>query len=246
MVKIHRAIPPVLAAVVALIGLAAPAHAAQIRPLIQGVVVDQGGRYVDDVQVLAVRPDGSVAASALSYASDRPDGPQHGYFFLAVGARGTYTVTLAKDGYVAADLGSHDVARRGVISLGEVTLRKRLVSSSTSVSLDDSSVRPGQRAEVTVGVETDATSRPSGPVTLYVDGRKQDTRTLRGSHRGALDFTLPRLDSGEHRVKATWAGSDFVKTSTSRVVTLQVRRAAHRAVPRRAWVPGERLLRLTP
>ncbi len=61
--KTLRFISLVLATTVVVTGLTAPARAAQIRPLLQGVVVDQGGRYVDDVQVKALRPDGSVAAS---------------------------------------------------------------------------------------------------------------------------------------------------------------------------------------
>lgn len=244
--KLFHAVPLVLAATVTLTGLVAPAHAAQIRPLIQGVVVDQGGRYVDDVQVMAVRPDGSVAASALTYASDRPDGPQHGYFYLAVGGPGSYTVTVTKSGYVAGDLGSQAVTRRGVVSLGEVELAKKLVPSSTAVSLDDSSLRVGQRGRATVTVDTDATRRPTGQVTLYVDGRRLDRKTLRTSHRGALDFALPKLPPGDHLVKATWSGSDYVKESRSRAVTLRVRKATNRLVWSRAWRPGQDLLRLMP
>lgn len=241
-----RALLIILAAVIALTGLTVPVQAAPIRPLIQGVVVDQGGRYVDDVQVLAVRPDGTVAASALTYASARPDGPQHGYFFLAVGRRGNYTVTVAKQGYRDADLGSHHVTRRGVVSLGEVTLEKVREPSTTRLSLADSSVRPDQRAEVSVEVDTAATASPTGPVTLYIDGRKHATMTLRGSHRGALDVTLPKLGRGDHVVKATWGGSLYVEGSSSRSVTLRVRRAIDRPITARAWLPGQDLLRLMP
>ena len=239
--KCSHVISLALATTVAVTGLAAPAGATQVRPLLQGVVVDQGGRYVDDVRVLAVRPDGSVAASDLSYASARPDGPQHGYFFLAVVDPGTYTVKLAKSAYVATSLGNHHVTSGGVVSLGEVSLRKKRVASSTAVSLADSSLRPGQRGRATVDVDTAATGRPTGQVTLFVDGRRHDRTRLRGSHPGSLAFTLPRLGQGNHQVRATWSGSTYVKGSASKAVTLRVRRVWHRA-----WVPGKNLLRLTP
>ena len=150
-------------------------------------------------------------------------------------------MTLAKSGYVDADLGGYDVARRGVVSLGEVSLRKKRVPSSTDVALDDASLRTGQRGRATVEVDTAATRRPSGQVTLYVDGRRLARKTLRPSHRGALEFTLPTLARGNHQVKATWSGSTYVKGSRSEAVALRVRR-----VWSRAWVLGKNLLRLTP
>ena len=76
---------------------AAPAPATA-HPLIQGVVVDQNGKPVDDVSVEAVKPDGTVQASALTYASNRPGGPQHGYFYLEV-TKGTYTLALSRSEY---------------------------------------------------------------------------------------------------------------------------------------------------
>lgn len=244
-----RVLPLALAAALTLVGLAAPAQAAPIRPLIQGVVVDQGGRYVDDVRVLAVRPDGTVAASALSYASDRPDGPQHGYFFLAVGEPGDYTVTLAKTGYRSADLGESVVGgRRGVVSLGEVELERRPAASTTGLRLADATLTTQQRGTAAVTVTTAGQSRPTGEVAVSVDGRRVDTVDLRSRDRGRVEVDLPRLGAGRHTVKASWVpDSPYVAASSSPRATLTVRKPGRqRAAWQRVWSPGSPLLRLLP
>jgi hypothetical protein len=242
--KNARVLTAALAALLALPALAAPAEAA-VRPRIQGVVLDQGGRYVDDVTVVAERPDGSVAASALTYASDREDGPQHGYFYLAVGEAGTYTVSLSKPGYRASEVGSFAVGPRGVVSLGELVLQKRLVPTTTRLGLDDRTLTTEQRATATVRVTTDATSRPAGEVAVAVDGDVVRRVDLAGSDRGRLDVRLPRLARGSHTVRATFTpDSPYLRDSTSEGVGVTVRRADSRTA--RAWVPGAPLLRLAP
>ena len=244
--NVSRLVPLALVSATALVGLAVPAQAAQVRPVIQGVVVDQGGRNVDDVQVLAVRPDGTNAASALSYASDREDGPQHGYFYLAVGAAGSFEVVLSKPGYRTESLGEYDVTRRGVVSLGEVELRKKPVPSTTTCTVADRTLGRGERGSVAVRVTTAATSRPTGTVKLYVDRKRVDDTSLRRSRRGAVHFALPKLAPGSHRVKASWGGTAYVKGSECGATTVTVRRAIDRPVVQRAWVLGSPLLRLLP
>lgn len=68
--------------------------------LIQGVVGDKSRAFrpIDDVTVQAVAADGTVAATGLTYASQRPKGAQHGYFYLRVPA-GDYRLDLSKNGY---------------------------------------------------------------------------------------------------------------------------------------------------
>jgi hypothetical protein len=242
--KHTRVLLPLLAALLALPALATPAHAG-VRPRIQGVVVDQGGRHVDDVTVVAERPDGSVAASALTYASDREDGPQHGYFYLAVGGAGTYTVSLSKPGYQATEVGTFAVGRRGVVSLGELVIRKKLVPTTTRLGLDDRTLTTLQRVTATVRVTTDATRRPTGEVTVWVDGDAARTSDVLGSDRGEVDLRLPRLARGSHTVKATFTpDSPYLRGSASDGVDVTVRRADSRTT--RAWLPGAPLLRLAP
>lgn len=224
--------------------LATPAHAV-VRPLVQGVVVDQGGRAVDDVTVVAERADGSVAASALTYASAREDGPQHGYFYLAVGGAGDYTVSMSKPGYRAAEVGTFHVGRRGVVSLGEVVLQKKLAATTTRLSLDDRTLTTRQRATATVRVSTDETRRPTGEVVVRVDGDEVRTVGLDGSDRGSLEVVLPRLERGSHTVRAAFApDSPYLRGSASDGVEVTVRRADSRVA--RAWVPGSPLLRVLP
>ena len=233
-----------LGALVAATALAAPAHAV-VRPLVQGVVVDQGGRAVDDVTVVAERAHGTVAASSLTYASAREDGPQHGYFYLAVGSAGDYTVSMSRPGYRAAEIGTFRVGRRGVVSLGEVVLQKRLVATTTRLSLDDRTPTTQQRATATVKVTTDETRRPAGEVTVFVDGFAARTTDVLVSDRGEVELRLPRLERGSHTVKATFTpDSPYLRGSASQGVDVTVRRADTRVA--RAWAPGAPLLRLVP
>ncbi len=242
--KPTRALTLALAGLVTSTALAAPAEAA-VRPLVQGVVVDQGGRHVDDVTVVAEDRHGDPVASALTYASDRAGGPQHGYFHLAVGRAGDYTVSVSKPGYKPAEVGTFSVGRRGVVSLGEVVILKRLVPSTTRLSLDGRSLTTTQRATATVRVSTDETRRPTGAVVVRVDGEKVREVDLAAGDRGSVDVRLPRLARGTHSVRATWApGSPYVRASASGPVDLTVRKPQHRAA--RAWTPGSPLLRVLP
>lgn len=242
--KYTHVLTAAIAGLLASTALAAPAQAA-VRPLVQGVVVDQRGHAVDDVTVVAERADGSVAASSLTYASAREDGPQHGYFYLAVGRAGDYTVSMTKRGYQAAEVGTFHVGRRGVVSLGEVLLRKRLVATATRLSLDDRTLTTRQRATATVKVTTDETRRPTGEVVVKVDGDEVRSVDLAGSDRGAVEVRLPRLARGAHSVKATFApASPYLRGSASEAVAVAVRRADSRVA--RAWVPGAPLLRVLP
>src|SRR4051794_23456137 len=68
-------------------------------PLIRGVVTDQFGNHPDDVFVRATNSRGRLVASDRTYESPRPNGSEHGYFYLEVGEPGTYTLTLTKPGY---------------------------------------------------------------------------------------------------------------------------------------------------
>lgn len=64
-------------------------------PAIRGVVQDPDGLNPDDVLVVAYpAAGGAPVASAWTYGSARPDGPQHGYFELFVPA-GTYTLAFS-------------------------------------------------------------------------------------------------------------------------------------------------------
>ncbi|GAA2148568.1 hypothetical protein GCM10009844_27110 [Nocardioides koreensis] len=197
-------------------------RAAARPPLIQGVVVDQLGHAVDDVDVRAIDSNGDPAASALTYASSRVDGPQHGYFYLEVGAVGSYTLRLKKPGYVSATVESVQVSRpRQRLALGELVLTK-VLGTKTSASLADGRITADQWGKVRVTVTGGGTSRPAGTVEVR-DGRKVvGTGRLRPSDGGKVVVTLKRLAAGSHGLEARFLGSKTLKASSARKVTLTV------------------------
>ncbi len=194
--------------------------------LIQGVVTDQSGRYVDDVTVQATKADGTPAASAKTYASDREDGPQHGYFFLEVG-RGNYTLTLSRSGYKTATYGPFEITRRRQkLSLGEIEIVKLLPETKTVAALARRSITTKQNgvAEVTV---TAKDARPTGTVEIREGRDVVGKGKLRSSDRGHLVVGLDRLSKGTHELKAYYLGSSSLKASASSSFTLTVTRARH-------------------
>ncbi|MCW2763246.1 MAG: hypothetical protein JWR85_3447 [Marmoricola sp.] len=208
--------------------LVAPGRA-QIRPLIQGVVVDKSGHFLDNVDVAALRANGNPepAASMLTYASMREDGPQHGYFFLDVGKKGDFTLTLSKKGYVTRTFPVGEVGKRQIVSLGEITLT-RIASTATSAKLKDASISPTDKGKVTVTVSTKATKTPAGDVEVR-DGNKVVGSDTLGSHdKGAVTVTLKKLAKGTYDLKAYFLGSSSLLASTSKAVTLTVKKARHR------------------
>lgn len=199
---------------------------AAVHPLIQGVVVDQFGRPVDDVEVRAIKDDGSVQASAFTYASSREDGPQHGYFFLEV-TKGSFTVELAKEGYRAAEYDAGTIERRRQrISMGEIEIEKILVRTSTRASLEDDEVTTRQHGVVEVVVRC-SDGRPVGDVEVREGDQVVGEDTLRASDRGRVDIELGRLRRGDHDLVAHFVGGTTYEGSRSRTFTLTVVRGRH-------------------
>lgn len=196
------------------------------QALIQGVIVDQAGRYVDDVEVQATKDDGTPAASALTYASDREDGPQHGYFFLEV-TRGTYTLTLSRDGYQTVEYGPYQVTkRRQRVSLGEIEIEKKLAESKTEAALVKRTITTKQNGQVALTVSAKG-FKPTGDVEVR-DGRSVvGEGRLKAKDKGQVTIVLDRLPRGAHGLKAYYLGSTDLKASTSRSFTLTVTRARH-------------------
>ena len=95
-------------------------------------------------------------------------------------------------------------------------------SSTTAGRLARARVRATARGRLAVWVRTPAVIRPSGRVTVRVDGRSRVATALRTTQAGRVTLTLPRLKRGRHHVLATYAGSGTVDGSTSRAVTLTV------------------------
>jgi hypothetical protein len=201
----------------------APARAAT-EPLVQGVVTDQFGNFVDGVTVRATRSGGAAAASAETYASVWADGPQHGYFYLEVGRTGTYTLTLAKNGYETVEYDEVMVTRRGQkLSLGEIQIEKVLASTSTNAMLTRRAVATRDRASLVVAVTTKATQKPTGEVEVREGNKVVGSVVLKPGHRGNATVTLTKLGKGGHVLRAYFLGSeDLAPSSSKRPVTLVI------------------------
>ncbi|HEU5037552.1 MAG TPA: Ig-like domain repeat protein [Nocardioides sp.] len=201
----------------------APARA-EVHPLIQGVVVDQAGNPVDDVQVQATKGDGTQQASALTYASERADGPQHGYFFLEV-TKGTYTLTLSKQGYKTVQYDAGVITKpRQKISMGEIVIKKAAAATTTKGSLKKATVNTKQRGQATVTV-TSKGAKPVGDVEVREGKRVVGEGTLRKSDGGSVTIMLDKLPKGAHDLKAYFLGGSAFKASASTSFTLTVVKA---------------------
>lgn len=212
--------PHLLPASIATQSTSYPVATAKVaKPLVQGVVVDQFGRYVDGVQVRVTLPNGKPVAAAESYASEWEDGPQHGYFFAETG-RGTFTVTLSKSGYETVEYDDIEVTRRGQrVSLGEIQIDKVLAATSTTAAL----ARQGNRAAVVVAVTTKATNKPTGVVEIREKNKVVGSASLKAGNRGTLLVSLGKLGKGGHVLRAYFLGStDLAPSSSKRPVTLVV------------------------
>lgn len=190
---------------------------------IHGVVVDQGGKKVDDVNVEAYNGQGALSASSLSYAS--PDNEtKHGYFDLCVG-RGTYTLKLSKDGYKT---------KRGVDAgylvwygttnryLGNVKVNKIMEDSTAKVTLSKDTIRVGDNAKGTVKITTTGGAVPTGKWQILVDGDKEDSGKLTSDDSGKFSFSVSGLSKGSHTIKASYDGDDYVNGTDSKKVGIDV------------------------
>ena len=105
-----------------------------------------------------------------------------------------------------------------------VTVTVRQAASATSVGLAQASVARGAAPVVRVAVTSPALPRPTGRITILVDGAAVATATLRESDQGRLSIALPRrARAGSVSVTASWSGTADVAGSTSAPVRMTVR-----------------------
>lgn len=205
---------------------------AVVRPLIQGLVVDQQDHYLDNVNVEAVRDNLNIAASSFTYASQWPDGPQHGYFYLEVGSKGTFTLTLSKSGYVTRTYPVGQVLAKQIVSLGEITLEKKLADTKTSGVLKDSSISPDEKGKVVVTVSSKETKKPTGEIEVRDGHKVVGSDEITAGDKGQITVTLKKLAKGGYDLKACFLGSSTLKASSSKAFTLTVKKPRHRP---KAW-----------
>ncbi len=197
--------------------------------LIQGVAADSSGRGIDDVAVQALDArTGEPVASALTYASDRRDGVQHGYFYLHVDP-GTYDVVLVKRGYDAGLLAGVTARRKAPTSLGPITLELRDWPTRTAAAVGDPVVAPKQRVRLKVKVGS-RKARVDGGRVKVLEGRKVlANQRLKRSDKGSVKVDLGRLPKGTHHLKVLFTGKEGLKPSRAEKVKVVVARSARRA-----------------
>lgn len=197
----------------------------------QGVVVDQTGRPVDDVDVTALDSGDVTVASALTYARTDGEGDEeHGYFDLQV-RRGTYTIELSKNGYRDAVVEEATVGRNETVVLDEITLvRKPVVTAAeTSISPRKPSKRDKVGAVVSVvnakGKAADEDFQPAGKVKVMlqeyvqVGGTKRrpkfdwvdvlDSALKATVRRNGASVEFGKIGLGRFRVLASYLGDDY-------------------------------------
>lgn len=190
--------------------------------LIQGVAVDGNGKGIDNVAVQALDAStGKPVATALTYASARRTGPQHGYFYLWVD-RGVYDIALVKRGYDASFLQDVNVDGRKPVSLGELRLDLRDWPTSTVAEVLDPVVAPRQSVVVSVAVDSKR-AKVTGGRLVVLDGRKVlASQRLTRADQGVATVDLGRLPRGTHRLSVEYRGVDGLKSSEARTLKVVV------------------------
>lgn len=201
--------------------------------VIEGVAVDSDGKGIDNVAVQALDAStGAPVATALTYASARRDGPQHGYFYLFVDP-GVYDVVLVKRGYDATFLSDVTAKADRHTALGHLTLGLRDWPTSTVADVVDPVVTPDEPVLVEVDVDS-AKARVTGGRVVVTEGKRVlATQRLTRADKGTVTVKVGRLPRGTHKLKVAYQAVDGLKSSTSKVVTVTVaKRAKGRPV---AW-----------
>lgn len=190
--------------------------------LIQGVAVDGNGKGIDNVAVQALDAStGKPVATALTYASARRTGPQHGYFYLWVDP-GVYDVVLVKRGYDATFLSDVSVRSAKPVSLGELRLDLRDWPTSTVAEVLDPVVAPRQSVVVSVAVDSKR-AKVTGGRLVVLDGKKVlATQRLTRADQGVATVDLGRLPRGTHRLSVEYRGVDGLKSSKAKTLKVVV------------------------
>lgn len=197
--------------------------------LIQGVAVDSSGKGIDNVAVQALDAStGKPAATALTYASPRRTGPQHGYFFLHV-PRGVYDVVLVKRGYDASFLSDVNVTGRKAVSLGHLELDVRDWPTSTVAEVLDPVVAPRQSVVVSAVVASRRAKVTGGRVTVREGRKVLASHSLKRRDKGLVTLDLGRLSRGTHQLVVVYQGAEGLEASTSRTVRVVVARTVKAA-----------------
>jgi hypothetical protein len=119
-------------------------------------------------------------------------------------------VTAARPGYAT-----------GLAATSQVTVAK--VASTTTVSLVKKTIKKSARGLLRITLHGGA-AQPAGAVTIYNRGQLLKTYQVQASDNGNRVVKLPKLALGRHKLTAAFSGDATRGPSTSKAVTLTVRK----------------------
>jgi hypothetical protein len=213
--------------------VAAPAGPPVGRAWLVGVITDQAGHPLQDVNVEAWPDDPAATAPTASdrtYENEQDD--QQGYFRLEVPIHARYRIVVSADPedpyrtfqYNDGEpikVGLRKVRRLGTSEIARVALQR----SQTTAEIGPGTVRAGKQARITITVACKNVDPVLGKVTASVAGKKV-AGVLTARNRGRIVLTLPKLrKAGHYTVEAWYLGDSYVrKSTTKKPLTLTVKK----------------------
>lgn len=208
--------------------LSAPQSPTRGHAWIEGVITDRASnKALDNMQVEAspTGAPGDVVATSLTYES--PDGStKHGFYRLWGLEPGSYRVTFVSlDGSYRGASTVVSVENRQVLSL-PVMLKRAQAATTTKASVGDDVISTAEKGKVVVTVA--GSGKPAGDVEVRLGRKVVGDGQVRGSDRGRVTVTLDRLAVGSYDLKAYFLGSRTFEASSSKAVTLTVKKKPRR------------------
>lgn len=192
------------------------------RAWVQGVVKDQFGDPVGNVEVQATSTGDQ--GSALTYEKPGIAGST-GFYRVYDLKPGTYTLRFTgKAPKIVETTATVKVGKREIGKVS-VTVTRVLASTDLAASLKKRTVTTKQSGLVEITLKTAATKKPTGRIEVREGSVVVGKGTLSTGDLGELRMTLDRLRKGTHVLKAHYLGSTSLRESTSKSFTLVVTKA---------------------
>ena len=192
------------------------------RAWIQGVVKDQFGDPVGNVEVRATSANGG--GSAITYEEPGIAGST-GFYRIYDLAPGTYTLSFtASAPKIVPTTTTVRVGKRD-IGKASVTVTRVLAATDVTGSLKKKTVTTKQSGAVEVTLKTAATKSPTGRIEVREGSAVVGRGSLVVGNAGRLTISLDRLAKGAHVLKVHYLGSTSLRGSTSKPLTLVVTKA---------------------
>jgi hypothetical protein len=196
------------------------------RSWIEGVVEDQLGHPVGNVEVEATSADDE--GSSITYEQPGIAGST-GFFRIYDLTPGTYTLRFTsaapkiKPATTTVTVGKREIGQADMT----VTRVPVVTPTKTSAALQHKTVKTSQKGVVDVVVTTTATTKPVGTVEIREGRSLVGSGKLKTGSKGKITIVLEKLGKGSHVLKATFTGPSTLKTSSSGTFTLVVKKPRH-------------------